>query len=105
MASQSGICMVNRKQDSMEIEGRQLTFHSPQYMLSAVRHQTVKEERSMKSYLVISNLEAVAYSVMGGVASGELDEIGASIAAGIPAVLNTEKSFMDGMASISWNRR
>lgn len=104
IASRNSVILKDGHGDSMEIKGRRVTFRSPRYRLSAVRHRTIGRERSMADYLVIRELETVAYAVMGAVPLGELDGIEAKIRAGIPAVSDPERPFMDGIASISWRR-
>jgi len=104
IASKDQVVMTDGDMDSMEIKGRRVTFRSPRYRLSAVRHRTIQRERSMADYQVIRDLETVAYGVMGGIPVGELGGIEARIRAGIPAVLDAERPFMDGIAQISWRR-
>lgn len=105
LVSQSRIVMADKDNDGVKIEGKQIGFYSPKYMLSAVRHKTVKQERKMGDYLVIRDLDAIACRVMGGLLSGELEGMDANIQGGIPEILDTEKSFMDGLSSVSWHRK
>lgn len=104
IASRNSVFLKDGDGDSMEIKGRRVTFRSPRYRLSAVRHRTIGRERSMADYLVIRELETVACAVMGGIPLGELDGIEAKIRAGIPAVLDPDRPYMDRMAQISWRR-